>query len=107
MGLMRRALLTTLLAVASVLGFGQEIQIRGIPFEVIGILSEKGSQGSFNNPDEQILIPLQTARYRIMGTDRLRTITAKVDDVRNMTLAMVELERVLRIRTGETDDQAL
>jgi putative ABC transport system permease protein len=87
---------------------GQEVQIRGIPFEVIGILSEKGSQGSFNNPDEQILIPLNTARYRIMGTDRLRSITAKVADVRNMTLAMVELERVLRrehkIRPGVDND---
>jgi putative ABC transport system permease protein len=87
---------------------GQEIQIRGIPFEVVGILSEKGSQGSFNNPDEQIVIPLNTARYRIMGTDRLRSITAQVADVQNMTLAMVELERVLRrehkIRPGMDND---
>jgi putative ABC transport system permease protein len=86
---------------------GQEIEIRGIPFEVIGLLSEKGSQG-FNNPDEQILIPLQTARYRIMGTDRLRNITAQVDDVKDMMLAMVEIERVLRrehkIRPGTDND---
>jgi putative ABC transport system permease protein len=86
---------------------GQEIQIRGIPFEIIGILSEKGSQG-FNNPDEQILIPLQTARFRVMGTDRLRSITAKVDDAQNMNLAMIEIERVLRrqhkIRPGGEND---
>jgi putative ABC transport system permease protein len=86
---------------------GQEIQIRGIPFEIIGILSEKGSQG-FNNPDEQILIPLQTARFRVMGTDRLRSITAKVDDAQNMNLAMIEIERVLRrqhkIRPGGDND---
>jgi putative ABC transport system permease protein len=70
-------------------------------------LSEKGSQG-FNNPDEQVLIPLQTARYRIMGTDRLRSITAKVDDIKNMNLAMIEIERVLRrqhkIRPGGEND---
>src|SRR5690242_18368422 len=86
---------------------GQEIQIKGIPFEVIGILSEKGSQG-FSNPDEQILIPLETARYRIMGTDRLRSITAQVDSLQNMTLAMIEIERVLRrvhkIRSGAEND---
>ena len=75
---------------------GQELLIRGIPFEIIGILSEKGSQGSFSNPDEQILIPLQTARYRIMGTDRLRSITVKVQDMSSMNLAMIDLERVLR-----------
>ena len=86
---------------------GQEILIRGIPFQIIGVLSEKGSQGFFN-PDEQVLIPLQTARYRVMGTDRLRSITAQVDQVRHMNLAMIEIERVLRrqhkIRPGGEND---
>ena len=86
---------------------GQEIQIKGIPFEIIGILSEKGSQGFFN-PDEQILIPLETARYRVMGTDRLRSITAEVDNLQDMNLAMIEIERVLRrthkIRSGAEND---
>jgi len=87
---------------------GQEIQIRGIAFEIIGVLSEKGSQGSFFNPDEQILIPLQTARYRVIGTDRLRSITAQAADLNSMNLAMIEIERVLRrqhkIRPGQDDD---
>ncbi|MGH7531627.1 MAG: ABC transporter permease [Gemmatimonadales bacterium] len=86
---------------------GQEIQIRGIPFEIIGILSEKGSQG-FMNPDEQIVIPLQTARFRIHGTDRLRSITVAVADIKNMNLAMIDIERVLRrehkIRPGGEND---
>ena len=62
----------------------------------------------FGNADEQILIPLQTARYRVIGTDRLRSITAKVGDMKNMTLAMIEIERVLRrmhhIRPGNDND---
>ena len=86
---------------------GQEIQIRGIPFEIIGVLSQKGSQG-FNNPDEQILIPLQTARFRVLGTNRLRTIVVQARDVNSMTLAMIEIERVLRrehkIRPGMDND---
>jgi putative ABC transport system permease protein len=86
---------------------GQMIQVRGIPFEIIGLLSEKGSQG-FQNPDEQILIPYQTARYRVVGTDRLRQITVKVADLSLMTLAMIEIERVLRrahkIRPGGDND---
>ena len=40
----------------------QTIQIRGITFEIIGVLSEKGAAGGWGNPDEQILIPLQTAQ---------------------------------------------
>jgi putative ABC transport system permease protein len=75
---------------------------------VTGVLAEKGSQGSFQNLDEQVLIPLQTARYRVLGTDRLRSITARVADVRNMNLAMIEIERVLRrehkIRPGMDND---
>jgi putative ABC transport system permease protein len=86
---------------------GQTILIRGIPFEIVGLLSEKGSQG-FQNPDEQILIPYQTARYRVVGTDRLRQITVKVADLSSMTLAMIEIERVLRrahkIRPGADND---
>jgi putative ABC transport system permease protein len=86
---------------------GQQVLIRGIPFEIIGLLSEKGSQG-FQNPDEQILIPYQTARYRVVGTDRLRQITVKVADLNSMTLAMIEIERVLRrahkIRPGADND---
>jgi putative ABC transport system permease protein len=86
---------------------GQAILIRGIAFEIVGVLSEKGAQG-FSNPDEQILIPLETARYRVMGTDRLRDITVKVDDVNDMNLAMIEIERVMRrqhkIRAGQDND---
>ncbi len=87
---------------------GQEIQIRGIPFEIVGVLSSKGSAMGFGNPDEQVLIPLQTARYRIMGTDRLRTITVDAANVQEMTLSMIEIERVLRrehkIRPGGEND---
>jgi putative ABC transport system permease protein len=77
---------------------GQDIDIRGISFEVIGLLGTKGAQGGWQNPDEQIFIPLSTARYRIMGSDRVRSITVKVDDAKNMSLAMISLEQALRRR---------
>jgi putative ABC transport system permease protein len=87
---------------------GQQIMIRGIPFEILGVLSEKGSQGSFSNPDEQILIPLQTARYRILGTNRLRSITVEARSLTDMPLAMIEIETALRrqhkIRPGGDND---
>jgi putative ABC transport system permease protein len=86
---------------------GQTLLIRGIPFEIIGVLSNKGSQG-FSNPDEQILIPLQTARYRIFGSNRLRDLTIEVGDLANMNLGMIEIESILRrqhkIRPGMDDD---
>ena len=88
---------------------GTTIQIRGIPFEVIGILSRKGaSSGSFQNVDEQILIPLQTARYRIFGNNRLRQISVEVAEGIPMEQGMVDLERIMRrehkIRPGGQND---
>ena len=87
---------------------GTTIQIRGIEFQVIGVLNSKGAASGFGNADEQILIPLQTARYRVIGTNRLRSITAKVGDMKRMNLAMIEIERVLRrqhhIRPGNDND---
>jgi putative ABC transport system permease protein len=75
---------------------GQQIEIRGIAFTVIGLLAAKGSQGSFMNPDEQVFIPLLTARYRVHGSDRVRSINIKVANADDMNVAMIEIERVLR-----------
>jgi putative ABC transport system permease protein len=86
---------------------GQSIQIRRIPFEVIGVLSAKGAQG-WQNPDEQILIPLTTAEYRVVGSDRLRSISAVVRKGVPLDQGMVDIEDVLRkqhgIRPGDPDD---
>ena len=76
---------------------GQTITIRQVPFEIIGVLSAKGSQG-FQNPDEQILIPINTARYRVFGTDRLRSIAVIVRDKIPLEQGMVDIERVMRKR---------
>jgi len=86
---------------------GQTLLIRGIPFEIIGVLSAKGSQG-WTNPDEQIIIPLKTAQYRVFGTDRLRNIALKVKDGVPIEQGMVDMERILRrehkIRPGQDND---
>jgi putative ABC transport system permease protein len=74
----------------------QTLMIRGIPFEIIGVLSEKGSAGGFGNPDEQVLIPLNTARYRVFGSNRVRSFAVEVADGIPIEQGMVDLERVLR-----------
>jgi len=86
----------------------QTITIRGISFEIIGILSEKGAAGGFANPDEQLLIPLNAARYRIFGSKRLRALSTEVAPGVSIEQGMVDVERVLRrehhIRPGEPND---
>ena len=87
---------------------GRTIEIRGQPFEVIGILEPKGSMNAFMNPDEQILIPLKTARYRIFGTDRLRSISVAVQEGTPLEQGMVDIEGILRrehkVRPGGDND---
>ena len=86
----------------------QTILIRGIAFEIIGIMASKGATGSWQNPDEQIWIPLETARYRVFGTDRLRSVGVQIADGIPVEQGMVDIERVLRrehkIRPGGEND---
>ena len=102
-------------AVAQLLGFdnpialvGEPVRIRGIQFEVIGVLKSKGQGGGFGNPDEQVLIPINTARFRAMGTDRLRSINVLASSEDDIPLAMAEIQKVLRrehrLRPGKEDD---
>jgi putative ABC transport system permease protein len=86
---------------------GERINIRGIPFEVVGVLAEKGAQG-FQNPDESIYIPLATAQFRVFGTEFVRSISVQVADERRMDPALSEIDQILRrehrIRPGEPSD---
>ncbi len=74
---------------------GQQIRIRGVTFTVSAVLGEKGAQGWFN-PDEAIYVPLATARFRLVGNDRLRSIAVQALDEAGLDSAMVEIDRVLR-----------
>jgi putative ABC transport system permease protein len=74
---------------------GKTIYLRGLAFDVVGVFKEKG-QGDWRNVDEQIWIPLDTARYRLFGADTVDMITAK--PIRGVTIqqATVDIERILR-----------
>jgi putative ABC transport system permease protein len=87
---------------------GETIQIRGIGFEIVGILEEKGDAG-FLRPDGSVFIPQSTAQYRVMGSrNRLSTIYAATETPEEMDLAYVEIDRILRrehrIRAGGEAD---
>ena len=74
---------------------GEDIRIGGHTFEVVGVLQAKGSEG-FRNPDDQIYIPVTTAQYRLIGTDRVNSITIEVSKPERMNAAAEEVERILR-----------
>jgi putative ABC transport system permease protein len=87
---------------------GQTIQIRGITFEVVGVLAEKGDAG-FLRPDASVFIPQSTAQYRVMGSrNRLNTIYVATEGPEQLDLAYAEIDRIMRrehrIRAGEEAD---
>jgi len=87
---------------------GQTIQLRGIPFEVIGVLAEKGD-AAWVRPDDQVFIPQSTAQYRVMGgRDRLNAIYSSTESTEELDKAYGEIDRIMRrehrIRPGEEAD---
>ena len=83
---------------------GQSIRLRGLTFEVVGILARKGQQG-FMNPDDQVVIPITTAQYRVAGDDRLRAVNVQMAPGASPTEVMLEVERVLRREHRLRSDQ--
>jgi putative ABC transport system permease protein len=87
---------------------GSTVRIQGVQFDVIGTLEPKGQGATFGDPDDQILIPLTTARFRIVGADRLRTINVLAPSDSEVTIAMADAQSILRrqhrIRPGQPDD---
>ena len=86
---------------------GQSVLLGGVPFTVIGVLGETGSVG-MQNPNDDVLVPLSTAQYRVTGSDRLESMDVQIRSGSAMEQALVDVERILRrehrIRPGEDND---
>jgi putative ABC transport system permease protein len=74
---------------------GQQLAIRGIPFDVIGLLAPKGTEGR-DDPDETIYIPFRTGEYRLFGSDRLSNITVQMHDPADMDAVLLDIETIMR-----------
>jgi putative ABC transport system permease protein len=95
--------------VASDLGLGADalgstVTIDGLPFEIVGILQAKGGSG-FNDPDDQVYVPIGTVSKYFLGNSSVRTIGVSVADGVDMQAVQDEISEELRIRHGiGTDD---
>jgi len=89
---------------------GQMVRIENIPFRVVGLLSEKGDSPTGNDQDDKAIVPLSTARIRILGAaaERLgsiRYILVKVGDATEMDQTRDQVRRLLRQRHRLLPDQ--
>jgi putative ABC transport system permease protein len=84
---------------------GSEISIGGIGFQVIGILQPKGGAG-FNDPDDEVLVPLGAVQKYFVGGDSLRSIGISVDPTADMDTTKAQITALLRQRhdLATTDD---
>jgi putative ABC transport system permease protein len=76
---------------------GSTIQVGGLPFTVIGILQPKGGSG-FQNPDDQVLVPLAAVSKYFVASDSIRTIGVSVTTDDQMTAATTAITALLRDR---------
>ena len=87
---------------------GEPIRSGGLQYTVVGVLAPKGQTGGFQNPDDQVLIPINTARFRAFGTDRLRSLNVLAPSEAEIPAAKADVQKVLRrahkLRPGTDDD---
>ncbi len=77
---------------------GELIHIGKVPFEVIGVLEEKGTDLAGADQDDQILIPLQTALRRLFNLTYISTLYLQAVRTESMAVATAQVREVLRDR---------
>ncbi len=92
---------------------GETVRIRRVPHTIIGVLERKGQSMIGQDQDDTVLIPLSTARKRVLGGQQVKsrnvsTITVKVRDGTNVGAAEQQMRDLLRqrhkLQTSQEDD---
>lgn len=92
---------------------GSQIRIKDIPFQVIAVLDSKGQSSMGNDNDDVLIIPITTARKRVLGGNNtvpnsVQTIMLEVAQNESMSDVQQEVENLLRqrrnVRAGSKDD---
>ena len=85
----------------------KEVLIAGNSYKVVGILEEEGSTG-WQNPDDELYVPLLTGSQRLFGTKNLDSLNVAIEKTANVDEVMMTIERILRsqhdIGPGEDND---
>jgi putative ABC transport system permease protein len=95
----------------------QSIRIKRVPFTIIGVLDTKGQSLMGTDQDDLILVPIKTARSRVLGTASaarnrtVGTIWVKAADTIDTKIVEEQVRALLRqrhrIQAGGDDDFSL
>jgi putative ABC transport system permease protein len=85
---------------------GQQIQIRNVPFQIIGVLSPKGQTASGTDQDDIVLVPYTTAQTRLSGRTFIGQILVSTASPAEIPAAEREIRAIMREshRLGQADD---
>lgn len=87
---------------------GEIIRINNVPFEVIGVLEEKGVNAIGQDDDDLILIPISTVMHRLMNVIYVNNIYVAASDAAHMDKAASDITSILRerhhLKSGKDDD---
>ncbi|MGF1703863.1 ABC transporter permease [Photobacterium makurazakiensis] len=80
---------------------GKTIRIGKTPFKVIGVLKRKGQAPGGMDQDDRVLVPISTAKLRIIGLSKTRPgaihyAHIRVDDRSKINESIYDIQRVLR-----------
>jgi len=76
----------------------QRIRIKGISFEVVGVLSAKGQSTTGRDQDDLIIVPLRAFQRRISGNENISLIQVSVEEGASTEKAQQDIEGLLRER---------
>lgn len=77
---------------------GERLFINRVPFEVIGVLSERGPGLDATNEDGRIFVPLTAAMRRLLNIDYFNSILFEIPDSGRMDAVEGDMARLLRVR---------
>ena len=82
---------------------GKYVLVRNIPFEVIGVMAEKGAMPWGGDQDDAAFVPLTTGLVRLFGQNYVSNITVKVADLKLIDATQAEISQLL-ITRHRTED---
>ena len=77
---------------------GQVVRIKRIPFQVIGVLSEKGQEGYGGDQDDTVIVPYTTAQKKILGITHIGLILTSINEGYPTETAQEQVQLLLRQR---------
>jgi putative ABC transport system permease protein len=92
---------------------GQMIRVKKVPFTVIGVLDRKGQSLSGQDQDDTVIMPLSTARNRVIGASQANrravgAIIVKMEQGADLHAGEDQIKGLLRqrhhIQPGQDDD---